>query len=204
MDDSSNIIVYNDKKYKLVEFPDQVKNKYYISIDGDVIQERSTDDYVPVNKHYNKDENKYYIIRKSDSGEISHPKIHRLIAQAYIPNDNPIQKRYVRYKDNNNPINHVDNIEWSTFANLATYKYGKGCVQSTTSDEFIARYPSLAIAQKSTGISSSSISKVCRTRAGKYLPGDKNIRHSCDGYHFDYESNWLLYCSDNGIYKGWD
>ena len=39
---------------------------------------------------------------------------HRLVAEYFIPNDNPEKKTYVHHKDENKLNNNVDNLEWVT------------------------------------------------------------------------------------------
>ena len=40
--------------------------------------------------------------------------IHRLVAQAFIPNDDPVNKNDVNHIDGNSLNNNIDNLEWCT------------------------------------------------------------------------------------------
>ena len=56
--------------------------------------------------------NGYYHTVFSYNGLIFRPLIHRLIAQAFIPN--PLNLPYVNHKDGNKLNNSIDNLEWVT------------------------------------------------------------------------------------------
>lgn len=54
----------------------------------------------------------YSIIAPSKCGRNHTLMIHRLVAQAFLPN--PKNKPEVNHKDGNKQNNHVDNLEWAT------------------------------------------------------------------------------------------
>lgn len=59
---------------------------------------------------------KYYtvcLVRNDEAGKVKKTKsVHRLVAQAFIPNLE--NKQTVNHKDGNGLNNHVDNLEWAT------------------------------------------------------------------------------------------
>ncbi|UGO48010.1 HNH endonuclease [Bacillus phage vB_BanS_MrDarsey] len=59
-----------------------------------------------------KDDDGYLVTSISKDGNPKGIKIHRLVAEAFIPN--PENKEQVNHIDGNKENNHVDNLEWST------------------------------------------------------------------------------------------
>jgi hypothetical protein len=51
-------------------------------------------------------------------------RVHRLVAQAFIPN--PFNKKEVNHKNKNRSDNRVENLEWSTAMENTHHKYGVG------------------------------------------------------------------------------
>lgn len=57
-------------------------------------------------------DNRYIIVALCRDGEIKPTPVHRLVAEAFIPNPNNLP--FVNHKDENPQNNHVDNLEWCT------------------------------------------------------------------------------------------
>lgn len=99
--------------------------------------------------------------------------VHRLVAQAFIPNPNNLPE--VNHKDEDKANNHVDNLEWCS--HLYNMRFGTGSKraaekQSTPvlqidkdTNEIIAEYSSMAEAGRQLNIRQGNISNCCK---GKY------------------------------------
>lgn len=95
--------------------------------------------------------------------------IHRLVAEAYIPNPNNYET--VDHINNNSKDNRVDNLQWMTRGNNARKAISKPvyCI------ELEKVFPSQKAAAKELGLDQGNISKVCR-----------GVIHKTGGYHFRY------------------
>ena len=127
-------------------------------------------------------------------------QVHRLVAEAFIPN--PTLLSQVNHKDMNKANNHVENLEWISGLDNMRHAYANKCYQRTqrqdehsriaqremairrrrqvamvdiNSGDIIGIFRSITDAEKVTGIEGSKITSVC-----------KGHRHQTGGYKWEY------------------
>lgn len=102
-------------------------------------------------------------------------KIHRLVAEAFIPNENNLPQ--INHKDENKVNNKVDNLEWCTLEYNINYgsrteKYRKKIKQYDLSGNLIKIWNSITDIEKELKIPHSHIVECCkgkRPTAKKYI-----------------------------------
>ena len=104
-----------------------------------------------------------------------HLYVHRLVAEAFIPNPNnyPI----INHKDENKLNNCVNNLEWCTNQYNLTYKNAqknrkRSVIQYNTKGKFIKKWECIKEVEKKLNIANPNICKVCcgfRKTAGGYI-----------------------------------
>lgn len=108
----------------------------------------------------------YLMIDLRSPGKRKSISVHRLVAQAFIPNPDNLPE--VNHKDENKTNNYVDNLEWCTTeynCNYGTRNIRKGIncrkpICSVDENGNVTHYTSRIEASELTGVNDTSISKV--------------------------------------------
>ena len=95
---------------KIVDF-----DNYSVSNYGDVRNDKTNQ----ILKPYITDRKYVYVYIKDNSGKYYNLQVHRLVAQAFIPN--PLNKPNINHKDFNPSNNCIENLEWVTQSENCLY-----------------------------------------------------------------------------------
>lgn len=120
----------------------------------------------------------YCIVNLCEKCTCTFKQVHRLVAEAFIPNPN--NKAQVNHINGNKSDNRVENLEWCTNGENQVHRhkvlkqksYGKPIVCVENSRE----YTSAFVAGKQENIDASTITACCRGR-----------RKTAGGYHWKYK-----------------
>lgn len=117
--------------------------------------------------------NAYYQVHLCKDGKTNSKRVHRLVAQAFIPNPNGLPD--INHKDENGLNNRVDNLEWCTHKYNCNYgtrngrikqkmingKTSKPVYQYSIDGKLIKEWTSLNEIERQTGYSCAHICKCC-------------------------------------------
>ena len=112
----------------------------------------------------------YLNINLCKDGKAKTLLIHRLVAQAFLPNPDNLPE--VNHKDENKENNRVDNLEWCTSLYNNSYSHGKQIVQLTKDGQFVAEYSTASEASRKNMIFLQNICDCCNYKvksAGGYV-----------------------------------
>lgn len=137
-----------------------------------------------LNKYYH--HSGYQVVNLCKNNYRKNYRVHRLVAEAFIPNPNNLPQ--INHKDENKTNNCMDNLEWCDSKYNINYgnrikkssdKHSKPVCMFDKKDNYIKTYKSIVDAFEETGISKAHISSCCRKRYGRKTAG---------GYIWKYES----------------
>lgn len=101
----------------------------------------------------------YYSVGLTKKGQKKQYSVNRLVAEAFIPNPNNYKE--VNHIDEDTTNNKVDNLEWTDHSNNvkhSIYRQSYPVLQYDLNYNLIGKYPSLAAAERQTGVPRSNIS----------------------------------------------
>lgn len=122
--------------------------------------------------------------------KIYHKFVHRLVAEAFIPNPGSLPQ--VNHKDENKQNNCLDNLEWMSALENTNYgsglkrrvkkqinneKRSRAVIQYDSNFNEINRYPSIKEAERQTGYANTNIGLACR-----------ELYRTVGGYYWRYTS----------------
>lgn len=115
-----------------------------------------------------KDRDGYSIVSLYKNGNRKTKKVHRLVAEAYIPNPDNLPQ--VNHKNEIKSNNWIGNLEWCSAQYNTTYSQGVKvkCIENGKI------YASQSAAALDLGLNQGNISKVCR-----------GLLQSCNNLHFE-------------------
>lgn len=146
---------------------------YQVSNLGNV--KRKKDNYV---FKKNKNSSGYRVVTLTKNKMEKSVSVHRLVANAFIPN--PKNKSQINHIDGNKMNNIIDNLEWCTASENMEHAYknnleilkGKKIIQYDNNINIIKIWNKISDAEKQLNISHGKISMVCRgkrNKAGGYI-----------------------------------
>ena len=113
----------------------------------------------------------YYVVMLYKNNKGVQKLVHRLVANAFIPNPNNLP--HINHKDEIKTNNHADNLEWCDIAYNNRYgnrskkvvkALGQPVISISLLDNCISFYPSIAIATKKAHINDRDIQNVLKGR----------------------------------------
>lgn len=131
--------------------------------------------------------NGYNYICLSKNGNRKWCGVHRLVAQAFIPNPNNLP--VINHRNEVKTDNRIENLEWCTYKYNNEYSGNiekwinsnkKKIIQLTKNGEFVAEYESAREAERITGIEHSNISGCCLKKYGFKSAGNYKWKFKLD------------------------
>ena len=133
-------------------------------------------------------DNGYLLVTLSKDGIRKKYRVHRLVAQAFIPNPDNLET--VDHIDSNKTNNHIDNLQWLSGIDNTRKAFNDGLHMNHEYENRNYRYVinlttnniyrSLAYAEHDTGVNRANIAKCCN-----------HIRKTAGGYEWQYYDEYL-------------
>lgn len=142
-------------------------SRYSVSDMGEVKSERTGS----ILKQFDNGRGYLKVSLKGDDGKQRNVSVHRLVALAFVHNDDPNLKTQVNHINEDKHDNDASNLEWVTPSENIRHGTGIARRAETTSLPVVMIYEGLSVvfdsasdAERRTGISAKSIQKCCANR----------------------------------------
>lgn len=156
-------------------------NEYYeVDTEGNVYSLRFNRKLSPKNNW-----DGYLRIQLWDHGKCKFVAIHRLIAEAFVPN--PDNKPFINHKNGNKQDNRAENLEWCTQQDNIRHAWANGLskthdlrcpvLQYSKDGSFIRKWPSQISVEHELGIYRNNVSRCCKCNRDK-----PNSNYSAGGF----------------------
>ena len=134
----------------------------------------------------------YYRVDLSKNNNKDRIRVHRLVAQAFIPNPNNYPQ--VNHKDENKSNNRVDNLEWCT--DKYNHDYGTRNERAT---KHLADFNSISVVQLDNN---HKLIKVWKSASSVNIQGieHQHISECCSGKIITYKNYYWLYKKDYDLW----
>ena len=129
----------------------------------------------------------YFVLSKN--GKVEHIQVHKVVAQAFIPNLDPTRYTIVHHINEDPTDNRVENLVWMTKQEHQALHMpealGKTVYQYTLNDKLVKIWNTASDAARELGFSQGGISERCR--GGAYRNGKWFNSYTYKGFKWSYE-----------------
>ena len=164
----------------------EVIEGYKVSNPGEVYSMKTNK---PMKKHI--DRYGYLYVGVHICGKLKFKKVHRLVAQAFLPNySDSLQVNHINEVKTDNRVENLEMCDNKYNCNYGSRKtaLAKTVVQETLNGEFVREWSSTREIERVLGFPNSSISACCRGYVKDYHSGNTYPVHHAFGYKWKYKS----------------
>lgn len=117
----------------------------------------------------------YYYVGLSKNGKVKYFQVHRLVAEAFLPNTDNLPQ--VNHKDENKLNNNAENLEWcdnkynsnfGTRNERISKRHSKPVLQYTLDGQFVKEWESATQAEREGGFNLANIAACCKGKRNKH------------------------------------